>query len=392
MRSLARQDNLWPLSGSLYGLDPVGYLDALDTLYFNQVAGKITLNSPVTVIDTSGIKPVAIDANGVYHYADVILVTVSVGVLQAEMIDFVPDLPASKVTAYNTLGMGNGMKIFLRFSSTFWNGSKMYNLITEGPTGICWTPAKYQTGATNNVFTCWSMGLNAEYMSGLASDSDRLDQALADLDPMFAGQASANFVDGVIQDWTAEPYVRGTYSYPAPGSYPDGGPSMRQVLAAPVGSTLFFAGEATHNEAPSTVPGALQSGERAAGEIDGGLGGPPSPSAPRSDFSASPESGSLPLQVSFTDLSSNNPTSWSWDFGDLGTSTDPNPVHEYAAAGSYTVSLTTSNGSGSHTRVLPNVVMVPEPGVNLQLAAGLLGLAALTAARQRRREARTART
>ena len=42
-------------------------------------------------------------------------VTVSVGVLQAEMINFVPDLPASKVTAYNTIGMGNGMKIFLRF-------------------------------------------------------------------------------------------------------------------------------------------------------------------------------------------------------------------------------------------------------------------------------------
>ena len=66
---------------------------------------RIVYNSPVTLVDTSGIKPVAIDANGVYHYADAILVTVSVGVLQAEIIDFVPDLPAAKVTAYNTLGM-----------------------------------------------------------------------------------------------------------------------------------------------------------------------------------------------------------------------------------------------------------------------------------------------
>ena len=31
-------------------------------------------------------------------------------------------------------------------------------------------------------------------------------------------------------DWTKRPYVRGSYSYPAPGSYP-GGTSMREELA-----------------------------------------------------------------------------------------------------------------------------------------------------------------
>ncbi len=105
LRSLSRQDNLWPLSGSIYGLDPTGYLDALNALYFDDITSKITYDSPVTTIDTSGIKPVAIDGNGVYHYADAILVTVSVGVLKAEIIDFIPDLPAAKVTAYTTIGM-----------------------------------------------------------------------------------------------------------------------------------------------------------------------------------------------------------------------------------------------------------------------------------------------
>ena len=384
LRSLARQDNLWPLSGTVYGLDPTGYLDALDTLYFNQIVGKIAFNSPVTVVDTSGIKPVAIDASGTYHYADVILVTVSVGVLQAEMIDFVPDLPASKVTAYNTLGMGNGMKIFLRFSSAFWDESKLFYLLTEGPNASCWTPAKYQTGATNDVLTCFIMGLNAEFMSGLADDTARLDQALADLDAIFAGQASANFVEGFVQDWSKEPYVRGTYSYPAPGSYPNGGPSMRETLALPVGSELFFAGEATHNTAPSTVPGALQSGERAGGEIDAAFGGPPALGAPKADFEASPTAGGDPLQVTFTDLSSNVPTAWSWDFGDSGASTDQHPVYEYPAAGFYTVSLTATNAEGSHTRVMPDLIAVPEPSRTLQLAAGLLGLAALNAYRNRR--------
>ena len=384
LRSLARQDNGWPLSSDLYGLDPTGYLDALDTLYFNQVVGKVSFNSPVAVVDTSGIKPVAIDVSGVYHYADAILVTVSVGVLQAEMIDFVPDLPASKVTAYNTLGMGNGMKLFLRFGSTFWDGSKLFNVLTEGPSGNCWTPAKYQAGATNDVITCFSMGLNAEFMSALPDDTARLNQTLADLDLAFGGQASLNFVEGFVQDWTKEPYVRGSYSYPVPGSYPTGGPSMRETLAMPVGGELFFAGEATHNTAPSTVPGALQSGERAGGEINVALSGPPALGAPKADFAASPTAGADPLQVTFTDLSSNGPTSWSWDFGDTGASTDRHPVYQYPTAGFYTVSLTATNASGSHTRVMPDLIAVPEPGKMLQLAVGLLSLAALNAYRGRR--------
>jgi hypothetical protein len=382
LRSLSRQENLWPLSSKIYGLDTTGYLDALDALYFSAITSNISFNSPVTTVDTSGIKPVAIDANGVYHYADAILVTVSVGVLKAETIDFIPDLPASKVAAYTTIGMGRGLKISVRFSSQFWD-SKMFNLINEGPSAACWDPGKYQPATSDHVLTCFMMGENAETMSGLASDTARINQVLADLDAMFSGAATTNYVEGVVQDWTNEPYVRGSYSYPAPGTYP-GGTSMREELAAPVGTTLYFAGEATHNTAPSTVPGALQSGDRASGEINTDAGGPPSASAPTADFSASVTSGIAPLDVDFTDLSSQTPTGWSWSFGDTGTSAGQNPTHQYTAPGTYTVSLDASNASGSHIRVYPNLIQVPEPAVLIQLVFGVAGVAWLDARRRRR--------
>jgi monoamine oxidase len=373
LRSLSREWNSFSLSGARYGLGPTGYLDALNTLYFDQVTPYVTYNSPVTVVDTSGIKPVAIDANGVYHYADAIIVTVSVGVLKAGIIDFIPDLPAGKLNAISTIGMGNGMKISLRFSGQIWE-SKLMSMLTDGAAGNCWTPNQYQPSATDHVLTCFSMGRNAEVLEALPNDTARINQALSDLDEAFGGAASAGFVEGVVQNWTAEPYILGSYSFPAPGTRPISGSTEREVLAQPVGTTLYFAGEATHNTAASTVPGALQSGERAGGEVDTQLGGPPTPGTPTADFSASITSGLAPLDVSFSDLSTQLPTGWSWNFGDTGTSGAQHPDHQYSTPGDYSVSLTATNATGSHTRVLPNLISVPEPGGSIQLGAGIIGL------------------
>ncbi|MEA2414997.1 MAG: hypothetical protein QOI58_1654 [Thermoanaerobaculia bacterium] len=54
-------------------------------------------------------------------------------------------------------------------------------------------------------------------------------------------------------------------------------------------------------------------------------------------------------KVNFVDHSTGNPTSWSWTFGDGGSSTEQNPIHTYAAAGPYTVSLTAKNAAGENT-------------------------------------------
>jgi thermitase len=70
---------------------------------------------------------------------------------------------------------------------------------------------------------------------------------------------------------------------------------------------------------------------------------------PRADFWGTPLSGSEPLTVSFSDSSASYDgiTSWRWDFGDGGTSSEQNPTHSYTAEGTYTVSLTVSDGADS---------------------------------------------
>ena len=56
-----------------------------------------------------------------------------------------------------------------------------------------------------------------------------------------------------------------------------------------------------------------------------------------------------PLNVTFTDTTTNSPTRWTWSFGDGNTSTQQNPSHIYTEAGTYDVSLTAANAGGSDT-------------------------------------------
>jgi PKD repeat protein len=84
---------------------------------------------------------------------------------------------------------------------------------------------------------------------------------------------------------------------------------------------------------------------------------------PVADFSGTPETGDAPLTVTFSDLSTNNPTGWTWDFGDGQTSAlqNPSPV-TYNTPGIYTVSLTVTNAAGSDTETKNDYITVTESG------------------------------
>lgn len=79
-------------------------------------------------------------------------------------------------------------------------------------------------------------------------------------------------------------------------------------------------------------------------------------SAPTADFSFAPDQPVVGEVVTFTDLSTGQPASWSWDFGDGGSSTEQNPTHTFTSAGARTVSLTAANDAGDDTTTQDIVV------------------------------------
>ncbi|WP_308219145.1 PKD domain-containing protein [Methanoplanus endosymbiosus] len=79
---------------------------------------------------------------------------------------------------------------------------------------------------------------------------------------------------------------------------------------------------------------------------------------PVADFTATPLSGGAPLIVNFTDSSSNEPSSWQWDFGDGATSSEQNPTHIYSSFGTFTVTLTATNAHGDGTKTKSGYITV----------------------------------
>lgn len=294
-RSTALQDDQWDLSGGIRAIGDVslGYSDALETVWWDDVVANsdLLLNSPVISVDTSGSDVIVSDTSGDRHAARQVIVTVSVGVLQAKMIDFIPDLPASIVDAYNGIGIDMGMKVPMRFTQAWWEteGTPLSWLVTEGVAAACWVPSDYKTGSTDNILLCYPMGDNATALNdiannaggGAAGDAAIIDAILADLDATFPeapNAATANYIDGIVQNWGAHPFTLGAYSYPKVGTYTTGNDSRRLDLQVPVANNrVFFAGEASHHSHPSTVIGALHEGERAGNEVAAANGNPNNP-------------------------------------------------------------------------------------------------------------------
>lgn len=81
---------------------------------------------------------------------------------------------------------------------------------------------------------------------------------------------------------------------------------------------------------------------------------------PTAAFEAIPRLGLAPLEVQFTDLSTNSEM-WLWQFGDGTTSNTQHPAHTYEVPGLYSVALTVANYAGQNSVVAQDYILVLPP-------------------------------
>ncbi|WP_121354280.1 PKD domain-containing protein [Flavisolibacter nicotianae] len=82
---------------------------------------------------------------------------------------------------------------------------------------------------------------------------------------------------------------------------------------------------------------------------------------PHADFGRTPVTVCPYEKVFFTDKSTGRVDQWFWEFGDGGTSTEQNPVHQYGDTGWHNVRLIVFNNTCPDTLTLANAVYVNPP-------------------------------
>ena len=81
------------------------------------------------------------------------------------------------------------------------------------------------------------------------------------------------------------------------------------------------------------------------------------------NFTFSPDSGVIPVQVSFTDNSSGGIVGWSWNFGDNNSSTMQNPINTYTNEGLYAVTLIVTDSLGCTDTITIEITVLPESSI-----------------------------
>lgn len=238
------------------------YFDVIDSEIASKVSDKIRLNTPVTKIDYSQTSITLTDANSNTYTADKVIVTVPITILQQNTIQFVPALPAEKTNAISKIGMGAGMKVFLKFSSRFYRDN-----IAGGSVCAAYAAEHIGKSGNDNVLLAFVMGEQAENLTALGSDAAITNALLQELDAMYGGQATATFLASHVENFTTHPYILGAYSYCTVNMG-----DARKVASQSVDNKIFFAGEAMNtNGHHQTVFGAAETGYNAVIELMKGV-------------------------------------------------------------------------------------------------------------------------
>jgi len=256
----------WDSDGALEGGDAVlggkGYTGVVNS-YAAPFKSKIQTKAKVTKIDwTNAVVTVRYMQNGIAKTVKArnVIVTVPLGVLKRNAIQFVPALPAAKKTAIAKLGSALLNKCVMEWDASAdlpWpsNLGWLEKIAPLGQQGK-WTEFfNLERDLNKKVLVAWTAGREAQRVEKLTNAQIKT-EVLASLEAMYGVGSVPAPKDWIITRWMADEFAGGSYSYYAVGS----SPKNRKDLAAPVGNRVYWAGEATNTVYMSTTQGALQTG------------------------------------------------------------------------------------------------------------------------------------
>jgi len=195
------------------------------------------------------------------YTADKVVVALPLGMLKNQNIVFDPVLPAEKLSAIDSLGIGTMNKVFLKFDQQFWNEEGyFFEYLKENHSKIIEFFSPTPTGA-NNVIVAVLAGQQARSIEKM-EDTAVAHLVMEDLKGMF-GNNIPQPTSMQKTAWHTNPFSLGSYPHLKPGA----DLSACDKIAKPLLNKLFFAGDASSSKYMATAHGAYLSGISAANSI-----------------------------------------------------------------------------------------------------------------------------
>jgi len=276
-------DRLWQFFLSTYVTFDTGDLNQLSSLLYNEgeeFSGvekiatngydtipnylanglNVQLNQRVTKIDYTDAK-IKITHNGNISEADYVIVTVPLGVLKANKIQFTPALPNDKQLAIDKIGMNCVNKFLLTWNTAFWDDVQYisYTPVSKDKFNYFVNVKKFNPSV--NALMTFAYADYARQTETM-TDTQIIGEVMSHLKDIY-GTSIPNPTNLLRTKWQTNENAFGAYSYTAVST------EMKHFedLAATINNKLFFAGEHTEVDYFSTAHGAYLSGLREANKI-----------------------------------------------------------------------------------------------------------------------------
>lgn len=221
---------------------------------------RIELGCPVQGVKSQAAGVMVSTSRGEFE-ADRVVVTLPLGVLKSQSVEFEPAWSQRRQAALSRAAVGVVNKVALVFERCFWPESAHFLGMPASPRGRFPLYLNLRACSEHNALVTYALGEEGPALEE-REKAQVVEQACAPLRKMFPRDFESP-KEAFLTAWGADPWARGAYSY-------FGVETRLQdylELARPTGARVFFAGEHTCPQFGATVHGAYLSGLRAAGEV-----------------------------------------------------------------------------------------------------------------------------
>jgi monoamine oxidase len=239
--------------------------DQVPTELARRLASQITTSTPLTAIKRNNDGTYTLTfANGAGSFtkvADHVVLALPFSILRG--VDFAKaGFNQVKTRAIDELGMGTNSKVHVQFTTRFWRDQGCTGE-TYADTGYqnTWEVSRAQPG-TSGILV-WYTGGNPGVAVGSGTVQSQVQKTfLPAIEPVLPGATSRWNGRATRDYWTGYAWTKGSYSYWKVGQYTRFSGAEKEQSG-----NCHFCGEHTSQDFQGYLQGAVETGERAAGEI-----------------------------------------------------------------------------------------------------------------------------